>query len=441
MAEEIITSPSQPTDRVIPPQPPEVSAWQQLGQRTRSTRPRTLARTVLVLGALAALVWLANTAWQSLVPFVVGGFIAYAVLPFVNRLDRIMPRWLASLLVIVGVLIFIALFIATLVPLILNQVLILISRVPSANQLQQSVAQVNQSLISLPEPLRVAIRQILTDLETSFRTQIDNFIFSLPQVTVRAALGIINTLSAVLGLLVLPTWLLIVLKDGKQGAREINKLVPARARLDFWSIVRIVDRSLRAFLQQQVTQAFLVGAGVALFAWGIDRANLVDIKYPLAAGLIVGTLNLIPVIGSILAYILLVMAGLPQGAQVAVVYVGAFFLINKFAGQYVNARVATHVKQPHNAVMALLAIMLSQIGFVYAALSVPIIILSRDIFRYVYGRLNDPPRPAGLLPDDPRPIAPPDQQVLIKLRKPLVYQRVARRRPGQPPTPAPTDRT
>jgi hypothetical protein len=111
-------------------------------------------------------------------------------------------------------------------------------------------------------------------------------------------------------------------------------------------------------------------------------------------------------------------------------------------GQYVDARVATHVKEPHAAMMALLAIMLSQVGFIYALLSVPIIILSRDIFRYVYGRLSDPRRPAGLLPDDPRPIAPPDQQVLITTRKPLVYRRaMTRRRPGQPAAkPAPTDR-
>jgi len=302
--------------------------------------------------------------------------------------------------------------------------------VPTAGQLQQGAAQVNQSLVNLPEPLRVAIRQILDDMGTSFRMQIDNFILSLPRVTVQAALGVFNTLGTLLGLLVLPTWLLTVLKDGRQGVREINKLLPPRARLDFWSLVRIVDRSLRAFLQQQVTQAFLVGAAIALVAWGVDRVGLADVKYPFAAGLIAGTLNLIPVIGSILVYILLVVAGLPQGAQVVLIYVGTYFLVNRFAGQYVNARVATHVKQPHNAVMALLAIMLSQIGFIYAALSVPIIILSRDIFRYVYGRLSDPQRPAGLLPDDPRPIAPPEQQVLVTTRKPLVYRRVAvKRRP------------
>ena len=362
-----------------------------------------------------------------------GGFIAYAVLPFVNRLDRIMPRWFASLLVVIGVIVFMGLFIATLVPLLLNQFLILIGRIPSADQLQQGAAQVNQSLVNLPEPLRVAIRQILDDLGMSFRAQIDHFILTLPQVTVQAALGLFNTLGTILGLLVLPTWLLIVLKDGKQVVREINKLVPARARLDFWSIVRISDRSLRAFLQQQVTQAVWVGVLMAVLALLLDRAGVVDLKYPIAGALIIGTLELIPEIGPILAYIFLFIAGVANGPTVLLIYFGSYFLIRKFVGQYVDARVATYVKEPHAAVMALLAIMLSQVGFVYALLSVPIVVLSRDIFRYVYGRLDDPRRPAGLLPDDPRPIAPPDQQVLITTRKPLVYRRaVVRRRPGQP---------
>ena len=429
MAEEMTHTPQTPV-AVTPPAPPEVSAWQQLGQRTRRTTPVTVARYALVIGALAALLWLANTAWQSLVPFVVGGFIAYAVLPFVNRLDRIMPRWFASLLVVGGVLAFLALFIATLVPLLLRQVLVLISSLPTAAQVQQGAAQINQSLGALPEPLRVAIRQMLDDTGLAFRTQIDNFIMTLPQFTAQAVLGVVNTLGAVLGLLVLPMWLLIVLKDGKQGVREINKLVPARARLDFWSIVRIVDRSLRAFLQRQVTQAFLVGAAMAVVALLLDRFGVADVKYPLAVAMIISAFELIPEIGPIIVYLLLLVSGLSQGPVVALSYLGSDFLVRRFAGQFVEARVATHVKEPHAAVMALLAIMLSQIGLVYALLSVPIIVLSRDIFRYVYGRLGEPPRPAGLLPDDPRPIAPPEQQVLIVTRKPLVYRRAAvKRRP------------
>jgi predicted PurR-regulated permease PerM len=440
MAEEIANVPH-PTPLIPPPAPPEVSAWQQLGQSTRRTRPVTVARYALVIGALAALVWLANTAWQSLVPFIVGGFIAYAVLPLVNRLDRLMPRWFAALVVVLGVLAFIALFIAALVPLILQQVLVLINSLPTVDKLQQGTAQINQSLSTLPEPLRVAMRQMLDEAGLSFRTQIDNFIMTLPQVTVQTALGLFNTIGTVLGLLVLPTWLLIVLKDGKQGVREINKLVPARARLDFWSIVRISDRSLRAFLQRQVTQAFWVGTAMAVVALLLDRFGVVDVKYPLAVAMIIGAFELIPDIGPIIVYILLLISGLSNGPTVAVAYLGSYFLVRRFVGQFVEARVATYVKEPHAAVMALLAIMLSQVGFVYALLSVPIIIMSRDLFRYVYGRLGDPWRPAGLLPDDPRPIAPPDQQVLVKLRKPLVYRRVTRRRPGQPVASRPPNRS
>jgi predicted PurR-regulated permease PerM len=429
MAEEM-TSVPQPVPAGASPAPPEVSEWQKLGQSTRRTRPVTIARYALVIGALAALLWLANTAWQSLVPFVVGGFIAYAVLPLVNRLDRVMPRWFASLVVVLGVLAFIALFIAALVPLIVQQVLVLINSLPSLEQVQQGTAQVNQLLSTLPEPLRVAIRQMLDETGMSFRTQIDNFIMTLPQVTAQAVLGLFNTIGTVLGLLVLPTWLLIVLKDGRQGVREINKLVPARARLDFWSIVRIIDRSLRAFLQRQVTQAFWVAAAMATVALLLDRLGVVDVKYPLAIAMIIGALELIPEIGPILVYILLFIGGISRGPEAAIVFLGAYFLVRKFVGQFVEVRVATYVKEPHAAVMALLAIMLSQVGLVYALLSVPIITMSRDLFRYAYGRLGDPRRPAGLLPDDPKPIAPPDQQVLVKLRKPLVYRRAAvKRRP------------
>jgi hypothetical protein len=43
---------------------------------------------------------------------------------------------------------------------------------------------------------------------------------------------------------------------------------------------------------------------------------------------------------------------------------------------------------------------------VWLFLAAPIVSIVRDLFRYAYGRLSDPPRPAGLLPDEPLPAAP-----------------------------------
>ena len=40
-----------------------------------------------------------------------------------------------------------------------------LDHLPQADQLQQSTAQINQSLGTLPEPLRVAIRQMLDEMD------------------------------------------------------------------------------------------------------------------------------------------------------------------------------------------------------------------------------------------------------------------------------------
>ena len=422
----------------IPPASPAAHAepgstpWRRMEQRVRTTTPLDWARFAFVGGSLAALIWLATTAWQSLIPFLVGGFIAYAMLPAVNKFDRIMPRWLASLLIVIAVLAFVVLFVLTLIPLVVDQFLTLINRLPSLDQIQQSSAHLEQSLTTLPEPLRVIVSEIIDEAGLSYRAAIDGFIQNLPQVTVAAILGLINTVGAVLGLLVLPAWLLTVLKDNRQGVRAINGLLPERMLVDFWAVVRIIDRSLRSFLQQQVALSLLVGVSLALISILLDRTGVVDMKYPVAGALVVGVLELIPEIGPILIYLLLFLWGSAHGLPLVILYVGIYYLVHRLASGFVEARVSTHVKQPHAAVMAVVAVTLSQLGFVYALLSVPIIVMSRDLFRYVYGRLSDPPRPAGLLPDEKKLIEPPEQQVLITTRKPLVYRRAARRRPIQP---------
>jgi predicted PurR-regulated permease PerM len=418
--------PAAPPGAALPEASP--SGWRQVRLRARNTTPRELVRLGFVLGSLALIVWLVSQSMAGLLPFVVGGFIAYAVLPAVNRFDRVMPRWLASLAMVFAVLAFVVLFIAALVPLLVNQFLTLFSHLPSLDQIQQGGAQFQQSLTGLPEPLRVTLREIIDEAGTSYRAALDGFIQNLPQVTVQAFLGLISTIGAVLGLLVLPTWLLTVLKDNRQGVRAINNLLPQRMLMDFWSVVRIVDRSLRSFLQQQVALGLLVGAGMAVVALLLDRTGVVDIKYPIAAALIIGALELIPEIGPILIYLVLLLAGAGQGWPAVLIYFVSYFFVHRLASGFVDARVSAHVKQPHAAIMAVVAVLLSQLGLVYALLSVPFIVMSRDLFRYVNGRLSEPPRPAGLLPDEKKLIAPPEQQVLIKTRPPLVYRRAARRR-------------
>ena len=59
----------------------------------------------------------------------------------------------------------------------------------------------------------------------------------------------------------------------------------------------------------------------------------------------------------------------------------------------------------HPAVFVIVLVLLSQFGFLWVLIAAPVSIVLRDLFRYVYGRLSDPPAPAGLAPGE-RPIVP-----------------------------------
>jgi len=56
----------------------------------------------------------------------------------------------------------------------------------------------------------------------------------------------------------------------------------------------------------------------------------------------------------------------------------------------------------HPAILVVLLVLLSQFGFIWVLLGAPLAVSARDLFRYAYGRLSDPPRPAGVMPDSPR---------------------------------------
>ena len=85
-------------------------AWQRLWLLIQSITPSGLVRFLLVMLALAGLLWLLASAFQSLATFLVGIMIAYITLPIVNWLDRFLPRGLAVLIVILGEVAFVGVF-------------------------------------------------------------------------------------------------------------------------------------------------------------------------------------------------------------------------------------------------------------------------------------------------------------------------------------------
>src|SRR6188472_2496872 len=84
------------------------AAWADLRDRLATITPSALGRAILGVVVILAIGGFVVGTWPALLPFVFGGLLAYAVLPVVDALDRIMPRSIAavvSMLAVVAVVI------------------------------------------------------------------------------------------------------------------------------------------------------------------------------------------------------------------------------------------------------------------------------------------------------------------------------------------------
>ena len=141
-------------------------AWRELGTQLASVTPKQAGRLVLGLGAVAAVIWVAVASWPALLPFLVGGVIAYTMLPLVNTLDKILPRVLAALIGVLIPLAVIAGLVYVIVPPLIAEFLRLIDSLPDQTKVQAITTAIaaDPRFGQLPDLVR---QQVLTVISTS----------------------------------------------------------------------------------------------------------------------------------------------------------------------------------------------------------------------------------------------------------------------------------
>jgi len=411
-------------------------AWRQLGLRLRTVTPGRLAQSVLLVGVLAAIIWLIWYTWVALIPFVVGGIIAYAVLPLVNRLDRFMPRLLAVLLAMSLVLLVIGAFFWLLAPILAEQFYLIYANLPGLAEVRGYLDQAKAYVTTLPEPTQQVINNASTQAMAKVQQNLDVYLSNLGTAAVTTVLGLVNTIGFILGFVVVPTWLLTVLTDQPRGKQALNRLLPDWLRGDFWAVLAIFDRAFGRFIRGQVltgvVTAVLVYLGLALLVrlFGLETRG----QYEVLLAMIAGMAQLIPSIGPFLGVIPAVLVGLSVSTQFSLAILVLYIIVQWFVINVVYARVERNIVDVHPAILILIIVSLSEFGFWWILLAAPVTAVVRDLFRYAYGRFADPPRPAGLLPGQPLP-TPAEALTPAEGRSrrpvPLVYRRGRAMRPAQ----------
>jgi predicted PurR-regulated permease PerM len=152
--------------------------------------------------------------------------------------------------------------------------------------------------------------------------------------------------------------------------------------------------------------AIASGIGIYLGLSLLELLGWPDFRYKVLIAAIVALFQLIPALGPIIAAIILFLLGLLRSPEMAltglVLYIAVQQLVNYFVAPHVERRII----DIHPALLLMVIVLLSELGLIWVMLAAPIAAVFRDLFRYVYGRVSDPPQPAGVLPGTPIPILP-----------------------------------
>jgi predicted PurR-regulated permease PerM len=253
-------------------------------QATRGQRIALLAGIVVVL-------WLVLQLFASiLLPFVAAAGIAYVLDPLCTPMARArIPRGLAALLLVIGLITAVMLFVLLLYPLLVSQVALLVGRIPAyarevSSFAAKSIAQLQQHL----GPEYVDAK--LSDLVSGQAGAIVVFIASALTRIVGGGFAIFNVISL---LVVTPVVSFYLLRDWPSVVNRIDSWVPRRYQTIVRAQAHEVDRILSAWVRGQAMCCLILALFYAC------ALSLVGLDLGLVVGLAAGTLSFIPYVGTI----------------------------------------------------------------------------------------------------------------------------------------------
>ncbi|MBP1705432.1 MAG: hypothetical protein H6Q36_1171, partial [Chloroflexi bacterium] len=340
--------------------------------------------------------------WPALLPFAVGGLVAYTIYPLVNTLDRFMPRVLAAALALAAGLAALVLLVAVVVPPLVSVSIQVLRDIPNSSQMAELRVQFDAYLATLPEGARALVQGVVDRVAAIAAEGLSSFLDSIASLIVTGVLGIFDTIGFVIGLVLLPLWILSVVRDGRTLRGQIAAQFAPGVRTDAMALLAIVHRATSTFLRVQLAAAVAVGVlvyGGILLLQQTGSVTVVDQLRALSIAVLMGVAQVIPQLGSLLGLlpIALVAIARPDEPQAALALLVIYLVSLQLVNMAVGGRLGRDLKVPNALALPAFAV-ISQVGLVWLLLSAPILVIARNTVRYIRGRLAEPPRPAGVLP-------------------------------------------
>jgi predicted PurR-regulated permease PerM len=376
-------------------------------------RPRLSAPTPRVAVAIAGAIVVAVLLYlgrDALTPFLIGALLVYVLDPAVRFVSRLrigrwsIPRSLAVLLVYVAAFVAVVQGLALLLGPLVGQLVDFLGDVPAlVAAVEGALAELGRyyQALDLPPQLREFIDGAIADA-------IEGADFD-PGALLPIAQTILGTVAGFIGFLIVPIWAFYLLRDRVRLTARLDERIPAEWRADSWAVLRIIERVFGRWLRAQLLLGVIIGVatyfGLLLLGWFVDPRFL---QFALLLAVIAGVLELLPIIGPILAMIPTLLVALTTGdpviALIAVVVL--YFIVQQFENAVLVPKIQGDAVELHPSLVIFVLILGAAIaGLMGAILSVPLTAAGIGIYTYVFrrasGRSPEQSVPPGLARSDP----------------------------------------
>lgn len=322
---------------------------------------------IVIVGILATLSFL-YTILNIIIIFTLAFILGYAINPFITFFEnKGVPRSISIVGVLIIVIGMITLAFYFLIPAIIAQISALASQLPANLEKFQSWSdQFIQANPYLRESIDFNI--ILEQLERRLTTAIQSII--------AAATGVVAFLFAFVLVFVIAFF---GLANPGQIRNSAMQLVPPVYFDKTISIFSQINIKLGHYLRAVLFSGMIIGV-VSVIGY-----SLLGVNYALTLGIVAGILELVPLIGPIIAGIAAVIVALFQDPVLAI-YVGIFaFALQQFENQLIIPKLMSHHVDLHPVTVIFATLVMGQLlGLVGIFLAVPLASIIKIVIKEIY---------------------------------------------------------
>lgn len=312
-------------------------------------------------------------------PFFIGFVLAWILNPLVNKLEKKkMPRVVGSMLVYAIMILSIALFVGYMLPVIYDQIQVLIRNLPSIfNEVEIFMNNIVSRLGNIDGVDFVSIKnQIFTTITGSF----NNFMTSLPNTIMGMVGNLFSSLVTICFGLVIGLYMLIDF-DSING--HLLNLLPKKNRFEASLLITNISTEVR----KSVNGTLLVASMV--FVCDSLGFFFIGLQAPLLFGLLCGITDLIPYVGPYIGGIVAVIVGFAQSPLTGILSLIIVVVVQMVENNILQPLVMSKTTELHPVTIIVgLLIFEHFFGIVGMILCTPCMSLVKVVWRFFKEKYN-----------------------------------------------------